>query len=267
MMRAVFITVLLLGLASPAGAERVWLVIGASDPSPAGIVRKARPLILQIPHSLVVQTSDCGDTKNMFAWVAEITDSFSAAQTGRSRIRKSVQDAYVKSCNIRPGTLLAVRISAVDPSIAKVPTTAVNWQDEDRISSARQLPDGRTFVIIRYFSEEEDDPLEGRRERVIISESPGKYLILEENCLGPGGVVINKRDLAFHCVREQAGDHLLHSVVVFNGGGKKQMEIQHCRNAQWSGDHLISCEEELVGPDGRLNLHTKTVELTSKEMR
>ena len=118
----------------PAQAERLWLVIGASAPSAEGIAHKAQALGLRTPNSLVVQTADCGDKKNLYAWVADIAPSVESAQSGLSRLRETVKDAYVKRCDVKPRTLLALRFTAIDPSIADVPETAVNWQDEDRVS-------------------------------------------------------------------------------------------------------------------------------------
>lgn len=99
--------------------------------------------------------------------VAEIATSDKAGQDALARVRTTVKDAYVKRCDVKPGSLLALRITAIDRSIADVPEDAVNWQDEDRISSTQPLPDGRVLVIARYYVNVSDDPLEGRRERVI----------------------------------------------------------------------------------------------------
>jgi len=244
-------------------AERLWLVIGASDLTAAGIAHKAQLLALRIPHGFIVQTTDCGDKNNLFAWVAEATASAEAAQAALSRIRETVKDAYVKRCDVKPGTMLALRITAIDSSIADVPDATVNWQDEDRISSVRPLPDGRTLVIARYFANVTDDPLEGRRERVLLVESPDRHLVLEENCINPGSIVTHQRRIAFHCVREQAGDHLLHNVVVFDAAGKKLTEVQRCRDPRWSGERAIVCKAESVRPNGQLELHAKHIELTN----
>ena len=69
----------LLVIALPAKADRLWLVVGASDLSAAGISQKAKPLALAAPNSLIIQTKDCGDNKNVFAWAAEIATSANAA--------------------------------------------------------------------------------------------------------------------------------------------------------------------------------------------
>lgn len=263
MMRALIIAALIMGTAVSAGAERLWLVIGASDSSAERIAQKAKLLAPGAPRSLIVQTSDCGDKKNMFAWVAEIAITAEDAQAALSRLRKTVKDAYVKRCDVIPGTLLALRVTAVDPSIADVPGEAVNWQDEDRVSSVYPLPDGRFIIIARYFTGEVDDPLEGRRERVILVESQERRVVLENNCPSPGPVVSQHGRVAFHCAREQAGDHLLHNTLVFDSAGKKIMEVERCRNPRWQSESVIVCDEESVGPDGQLKLRAKRVILAS----
>ncbi|RNC67172.1 MAG: hypothetical protein ED859_15835 [Desulfuromonadales bacterium] len=256
MIKTAVIAVLVFSAALPARAERLWLVIGASDPSAAALARKTKTLALDTPDSLVVQTSDCGDKKNFYAWVAEAATSPEAAHAALRRVRTAARDAYVKRCDTQPGTLLALRITAVDASIADVPETAVNWQENDRISTVRPLPDGRAIVIARYFAKVKDDPLEGRRERVILAESSDKRRVLEENCPSPGRVAMRHGRVAFHCVREEAADNLIHNVVVFDTTGEKLAEIKRCRNPKWLNELVIECEEESVGPDGQLKLRT-----------
>lgn len=252
----------ILCVAQPARAERLWLVIGASDPSPAGIAIKAQHLGQHIPTSFVVRTTDCGDKRNVYAVVTEATGKVETAQATLSHLKTIVKDAYIKRCDAKPGTLLALRVTVIDPSIANVPRTAVNWQDEDRLSTAHVLPDGRTLVIARYFVSNPDDPLEGRRERIIVAESPDKLIVLKDNCISPGGIVARNRDIAFHCAKEQAGDHLIHDVVVFDESGRELTTSPRCRNPAWSNNGRLTCEDESVGPDGRLDLRVKTIDLT-----
>ena len=125
---------LLLGVVAPVQAERVWLLVGASDVSAGALAKKARPLAAKLPASLMVQSRDCGDGKNVFAWVAELAESAETAQAALGRLRLMVPDAYVKRCDTRPGSLLALRINVIDPSIADIPADAVNWSETDRVS-------------------------------------------------------------------------------------------------------------------------------------
>ena len=261
---SIFIGIFIIVTALPANAENLWLVIGASDSSATEIATKAKPLLARNPHSLIIQTNDCGDKRNVFAWAAEVATSPNAAQDALTRVRASLKDAYVKRCDAKPGTLLALRIAAIDKSIVDVPSDAVNWQDEDRVSSAQPLSDGRALVVVRYYVNAPEDPLEGRRERVILADSTGKRVTLEDNCVSPGRAVADHGRIAFHCVREQAGDSLLHSVLVFKGTGEKLTEIQHCRNPKWSNERTIGCEAETVGSDGKLKLNEKRTDLTIK---
>lgn len=248
-------------MAIPARGERLWLVVGASDPTAAGIARKAKALAPKVPDALVVRTGDCGDKKSVFAWVPKVATSSEAARAALSRVRATIGNAYLKRCDTRPGTLLALRMSAVDPSIADVPPTAVNWEEKERISTTRTLPDGRAVVIVRSYVKTADDPLEGKRERVILAGPSGKRLVLEENCIDPGPMVTQQGRIAFHCVREQAGDHLMHAALVFDGSGIKLAEIPRCRNPKWSIGPVIECKEETVGPEGALTLRTKRTTL------
>jgi len=264
MIAAMLVIGFMLTAVSPVCAERLWLVIGASDSSPAGIAHKAKPLIQRIPQSLIVHTTDCGDKKPMYAWVANIADTADAARVALSRVKQTVTDAYVKTCDVKPKTLLDLRIPAIDPSIADVPDTAVNWEDDDRISLVRTLPDGRSFIVVRHYSPNPDDPLEGRSERIILSHSRGSRRILEDNCLSPGGMTLRGKTLAFQCVREQAGDHLIHTVMIFDGEGVKLGEVARCRDPKFTGDLTLTCKAESVDSTGKLTLQPRPVELSSR---
>lgn len=249
---------------SPVHAESLWLVVGASSLSASEIAMKAKPLLVQNQNSLIIQTNDCGDKRNVFAWVAEVATSNDAAQAVLARTRSKVKDAYVKRCDVKPSSLLALRFPVIDKSIAEVPSDAVNWQEEDRISFAQALSDGSTMVVVRHYVNAPEDPLEGRRERVVLVDAASKRTTLEENCISPGRAVVNHGRIAFHCVREQAGDSLLHSVLVYKATGEKLTEIQHCRNPKWSNEKTIGCEAETVGSDGKLKLNEKRTDLTIK---
>lgn len=265
MIRYLYLAGLFLAIsASTAHAESLWLVVGASSLSASEIAMKAKPLLVQNQNSLIIQTNDCGDKRNVFAWVAEIAASNEAAQAALARTRTKIKDAYVKRCDVKPGSLLALRFSVIDKSIADLPSDAVNWQEEDRVSSAQALSDGSTMIVVRYYVNDPEDPLEGRRERVVLADTTGKRTTLEDNCISPGRAVIDHGRIAFHCVREQAGDSLLHSVLAYKRTGEKLTEIQHCRNPKWSNEKTISCDAETVGSDGKLKLNEKRTDLTIK---
>jgi hypothetical protein len=92
-------------------------------------------------------------------------------------------------------------------------------------------------------------------------ETADKRTILEENCPNPGRMATLHGRIAFHCVREEAADHLIHNVSVFSKAGEKLAEIKRCRNPEWSDEFVIKCDEESVGPDGQLRLKVKLTEV------
>jgi hypothetical protein len=259
--RACLVVALCCAACAEAQAERLWLVIAASDPTPAGVARRAKTLARTVSGGLIVQTADCGDNKNVFAWVPDIAASMAAAQAALPRIRAVVKDSYIKPCDVKAGSLLALRVPVVDASIADVPANAVNWDDADRISSILALADGRFLIVARYFANVNNDPFEGRRERIVVAGAADQRRVLEDNCPSPGWPVVQQGRLAFHCAREQAGEHLLHTVLVFDAMGNSLMQIARCREPRWSASQTISCDEESVGPDGRLELKEKRVEI------
>jgi hypothetical protein len=177
-----------------AAAEQLQLVIATSSSSPAGIAEKAKQLSAQFKDGLVIQTSECGDEHNFYAFASGIENSRPAAKSVLSSTRASIPDAYIKECRLKPDLLLAFRIPAVDSSIADVPAGAVNWSDEDRISTARPLQDGRTLFLIRYYAKAADDPLEG--------DPSDKTTVLDENCVRAGKAVVSASRIPFDCAGE-----------------------------------------------------------------
>jgi hypothetical protein len=252
-----------LGSTKPsAGVEKtVWMVVGASDASPAGIAKAAKGLAVKFPVILIFQTSDCGDKQNVFGVALEVSDSPDAAKVSLARARGIVKDAYIKRCAAVPQSLLDLRFQAVDLSIAGVPDNAVNWDDTDRLSKAIKLPDGRVVVAQRVFVEDPEDPMEGRQVRVILVGGSGRGKTLDDDCFTPERFKSRDGLIAFQCASEEAGDQLLHIVVVFDKDGKQLANVNHCRNPNLPNDATATCSEESYGPRG-LKLRPKRVALT-----
>jgi hypothetical protein len=249
-------------VAAPSGgATTAWIVVGASDPSPAGIARAAKRLAPRGPGSLTFQTADCGEKRNVFGVALEILDSQDLAKAALERWRGVVKDAYVKRCAVAPRSLLSLRVPVVAPSIADVPEDAVNWDDSDRISSAVKLPDGRDLVAERFFVNDPEDPLEGRRVRVRLADGAAKGKVLSDDCTSPEQFAVRDGLLAFQCAGAEAGDQLLHTVLVFDPSGVQLAKIEPCRKPTFPDSATVACSEESVNAKGRLKLRSKQVAL------
>jgi hypothetical protein len=248
--------------ATPA-AEPVWLIVAASDPAATAIAHKAKSLASTLPRALIVQTRDCGDKKNVFAIAAKIADSAEDAKAALPAVRNLVKDAYVKKCAVVAGSLLSLRFPAVDASIADVPDSAVNWDEEDRVSTTAALPHNGALVVARYFVNDPEDPLEGRRERVIRPAAAGRTggKTLADDCPGAGGFTESQGRIAFECGSEQAADQMLHNVLVFDAGGAKLADVSRCRKPRFAAPDALTCSEESVNASGKLKLRPKKVSL------
>ncbi|HXV23784.1 MAG TPA: hypothetical protein VED46_05950 [Alphaproteobacteria bacterium] len=229
--------------ATPQGPpERLWLVIGASDEMPGVIARQARSLSGRFPQGLVVQTKDCGEETNSFAWVAEASLSPETAEAALSRLRASMTDAFVRPCDARPGTLLALRMTAVDPSVADM--SDWGYVTSDGVSSAHPLPDGRLILIPRSFEIATNGDYADLREPVFIAEpSGGAPRLLVEDCAYPGHFITQGDLLAFDCAQEVFADFLVYGVLVFDRAGRQLAKVERCRYPIWSGDHVIACRK------------------------
>ena len=68
----------------PARADTWWLVIGDSDSSPQPMARYAT--FGGYPQGFLIQTLDCGQPTNLYAWVMEVQRSAEFAQRALSRL-------------------------------------------------------------------------------------------------------------------------------------------------------------------------------------
>jgi hypothetical protein len=243
-----------------AHAEEVWIVGGASNLSPDGIARAAKPLAARWPSGLIFRTADCGEKRDMFGWAYLVAESADNAKEALAAAREIAKSAYVKACIVAPRSLLALRVPAVDASIADVPTSvAEDWEDEDRVSSVVRIADGRTLVIKRvYEAEQLDDPDEGKDQGVWLAEGEGRLKALAKSCSPAEGFAARGGKLAFQCGDSIAADELLHKVLVFDGD-KQVAAVSSCQQPRWTGPAALVCSSESVGRDGRIKLKAKTI--------
>jgi hypothetical protein len=252
------------GQPQPEAGER-YLVIGASDTSAQRIAGKAKELAQRTGHAgLVVQVADCGDPRAMFAWAAEVKPDPAQAQQALQDVQRAVPDAYVKRCKVRPGSLLALRVPAVDPSIARVPAQVVNWSDGDRVSSIVPLGDAGRAVLVRRYQAARDDPLEGRRTQVALAAPGGELVTLVDDCPGAAQFVQKSGWIAFTCDSEQAADHVLHTVRAFGASGAPAATVPRCQQPAITADDALTCQGEEVDAAGRLRLTPRKRQLAQR---
>ena len=257
MIRAVFLVALLTAAAPPTQAETLWLVIGVADTSPTQIAGAGRPFYELFPRGFVARTSDCGDSSDFFIWVATASRSLHVAEEALSRLRDVADSAYLRRCDVKPGSLLAAQVSAVEDSLANVPTAAQGWRDQSFVSSAHRLPDGDLVFVQPYFVDDEYSELYGWRERV----GPDLTYPLEVDCKDAGGFAARDTRLALHCGQEWVAEQLLHAVIVYDEHGRQLDYVEHCRDPVWTGDQTIACNAERVTFEGAIALEEKQFHL------
>ena len=251
------------GQTAPPGEQ--FLVIGASDGSAQGIARRAQELARATGKpGLVVQVADCGEARQVFAWSAVVTASAEQAQQALAALQRFAPDAYVKRCKVRAGSLLALRVPAVDPSIARVPASVVNWSEADRISGVAQVGSAGRVVLVRRYDAAPEDPLEGRRTRVLLAAGTGELVTLAEDCPGASQFVHGGGWLAFACDSEQAADNILHTVRAYDAGGAPAGTMPRCRAPAISTAGVLACQGEEVDAAGKLRLTPRSLPLARR---
>jgi hypothetical protein len=257
-----FVSIVAGSASEPATGAVVWLVVGASDSSPAKIARAAKTLVASGFRALVFETKDCGEKRNVFGVALDVSESADAARASLQRVRPTTNGAYIKRCEVVSRSLLDYRFSAVDSSIADVPHDVVNWEDSDRVSTAINLADGRDLIAQRVYIKDPDDPMEGRTVHMIVANGSGKGRVLSEDCFWPERFKEHDGQLAFQCAGEEAGDQLLHTVLVFDANGSPLAKVEHCRNPSLPDGAAVICSKESVNVNGQLKLRPTRVPLT-----
>jgi len=241
-----------------------WLVIAASEREVVPALEATRKLQARWPHVTVIASTDCeGLRPGLHLAVAEIATDRAIADVVLQKLKSEVPDAYVKECRPKADSTLGAGVPLLDPSIAEVPSDSVNWSDRDGISSVIKLHESGYVWIRRWYSPAANDPLEGRRESVLYFEaSPNTARELQASCIDAQAVQ-HGHLLALSCVRENAGDNLLHEVTVFDTtSGKAVKSIARCREPAFVSSTDVTCKAESVNPQGRLRLETKRVPLS-----
>lgn len=249
-----------------AAASTRWLVLGASEATPGAIAKRARAMAEEAGagQGLVLSTADCGEPRPVYAWAVEVTNDFEPARAALTQLRRRVPDAFIKRCAVRAGSLLALGLPAVHPSIAEVPADAVNWSDADRVSAVRQLSPALSLVLQRYRAALPDDPLEGRRTRVLLVRAGAAPRPLVEDCAGLASAVAGHGWLALACDSEQAADHVLHTVHAFSDSGERAAEVARCRAPKLAADDQLLCQSESVDANGKLKLTPRSSKLARR---
>lgn len=251
-------------LAAPSPTVK-WLVIAASSPQITPALDTIRTLTASWPKAAVIAGKDCSNlSPDLYLAVVSLQTDRAAAQSEATRLKTQIPDAYIRACTVRPESRLQLGIPLLDASIGKVPGDAVNWTDADRISQVISLPEEGHLWIRRQYVADAEDPNEGRRTAVLFFDhSASETHQLESDC--PNfSYSAQAGFIAISCARAVAGDDLFHTIDVFERNSLgKIASVERCRKPQIS-DKTLSCEEEQVGPDGKLRLTTKQVPLQSK---
>jgi hypothetical protein len=256
-----WVTVALACLLSAPSPSGKWLVVAASSRQVAPALTSAKTLKASWPDVAVIASQDCSNlAPDLYLAVVSMQTDRAAAQSEAARLKSQVPDAYFRACTVRPQSRLQLAVPLIDASIENVPGDVVNWTDADRISQVVTLPEGHLWLR-RQYQPDPDDPNEGRRTAVLFfNQSPSDAHQLESDCqqfsyTAQAGVI------AISCAREVAADNLLHTIDVFRRPGlEKITSVDHCRKPQITGAAL-TCDEEQVGPDGKLRLTPKHVRL------
>jgi hypothetical protein len=226
-------------------------------------LKALRPLAGRWPETSIAVSADCENLQpGVYLAVAAITADREKAGEAAARLRTEAGSAHVRECRPKPGSRIALGVPAVDASIRNVPDDAVNWTDDDRVSTVVKLPGSGYLWVRRTYEAAREDPREGRRESVLyFAADPRQARTLDADCTGVTWAARGTW-IALSCAREVAADHLLHQTTVFDrNSGKPALTLRRCRDPRFASETEVSCMAEQVDADGNLRLAGKKASL------
>lgn len=248
--------------AAEGGATR-WLAVAGSADNLPSVLKIAQDVRTSWPRVQIVASSDCSNLRSrLYLVVVEMSDDRDSATSTVRKLKSKIPDAYPRECRVKPQSRLALGVPLVDPSIEKVPRDVVNWTEQDRLSQVIPVSNQGYLWVRRTYVAPSYDPREGRRVSVLFfSRNPSDARLLEADCTDFSHAALQSR-IAIACARETAADTFFHTVDVFDASsGRKISSTSRCRKPVFISNTELVCEEEHVGPDGRLTLRRKRVQV------
>ena len=265
--KSLSILALLLALvSSEAAAETQWLSILASEGTLHAAVKKLESLNADGKDLRLISSNDCSNLRQgLFLVASGIWRDKSEAGKDAARWRdQKVKDAYLRACEVTPGSRLDLGVPVLDPSIYQRPPDIVNWTYEDAMSHVKSLSNSLIAVIQPRYEPCPEDVREGLKVPVYVIMKPGKERIrLETDCIDPE-LTANADLVAVSCVNATMADHLLHITRVYQIPSRKLiLERERCREPRLSVNQL-SCREEELDKEGNLHLKSKNYPLPTR---
>lgn len=244
----------------------VWLAVIAtfSDIEAAALAKESAALKMSTLH--LIASEDCNGfpTARIFLvhQIAPVRSMAEDALREWQQRRRRTAGAGIIACEVRPASRIALNVPLLDPSFLGHPLNAVNWTYEDAKSRTQPLPGGNIAIVRPVYVNAPDDVREGLRIGVdlALASKGGEVVQLMPDCIDP---TFNENGpyLAVTCVAQTAGEDLLRRITVYK---LDQLDVsakqEPCRNARLNG-RTLSCDEEKVGPEGKLVLKPIKVKL------
>lgn len=245
-----------------ANSQTVWFSILSTETEIDTAVAKLKALSIKDERLELVSCDDCSNLRSGLILVTTgIRKNENEAEKDIIKWRKrGIKDAYLKSCNILPGSRLALGVPLLDQSIYKRPVNIVNWGYEDAMSNVQPIDNGYVAIVWPQYEEAPEDVMEGLKIKIgiIRPNRDAKIDFLAENCIDPEFSVNSHLNLvAVSCVNETAADNLLHKTIVYQMPSKKKIfEQSRCKNPKIS-DKTIVCEKESLDKNGEMHIESK----------
>jgi len=237
-----------------ATAATLWLPILATRANVSDALASADVLHGASDTLQLIATDDCGNLRQGLYVVSDGTHrQRQRAEAALNQWRgKGVQDAYLRACEVRLTSRLALGIPLLDSSFTRLNVEPINWSLDEAVSRVKPLNDSLLAVLVPRYEPNPEDIREGLRIGVrLYKERDSAWLDLSADCID-ARFALGVGQLALTCVSEVAAANLLRTTRIFAlSDGRLLVEEQRCAQPQYTGESWV-CQKQSVNAGGVL---------------
>ncbi len=249
---------------APELLNEVRLIIISTKTTASSILSEKKKYSHVIPETQIIFSDECSNLKSGLFFLVSDMITQPEKEKGKLKIAKSkIKDAYARKCQIKNKGMLDLGLPVIHPSIEKVPDSAVNWDDSDRVSELKHVAGLGYFLVERHYMSNDPGMTEGRLQSIYYFKIDSKQkLLLQRHCWDFNNVKNENNYFVFHCATEMAADHFMHSSFVYDAKILKLIHVsEYCRNPELIKPNSMRCKAESVNANAELILKDKVVSL------
>ena len=199
------------------------------------------------PDARIMASGDCAELRpGLYVIAVKL-----AAGAARANGKRTVGD--LRKCTVKPGSLTALGMAAVDPSFVELREAPVNFFGFDMVTHVRA-----GLLLRPWYQASAEDQREGYR--VAVEDLTRGRRVIKRDCVRPE-VARSATHIAIACAVAQAAEQPLYRTTVYRPDNLTELRVvDRCRRPQLTGT-VLRCAKQTVGSNGRISETVQTLAL------